>query len=447
MVNLVVRHGTSPLHTTTTRTSIPAVSIGSRERVVQVPSPVIRVPVHVKRPVSPLTTTESLFEPQARSQSPDERASGNSRLSADDLVCDYDRNVTTLYELLESSQWEQARLRCRTHPDEVQTWIVRRDATSTRWKLLPLHAAVIFQAPAPVIESLLQEYPVAAGKRDDQGMLPLHLAFRHKQEESMLELLLVNFPQAVMMRDRRDRLPVDHAGDTHFSAYLLQKYAEAYFHCQIQELQLEAMQSSYEDRIAVMRGEHEEELRSMRQKMEQDQHVIRTQHQQEMDELRDLLSRQVATARNDEQIQDMQQALAQLNEDNQMLRDVILQQKAYHDDLQEQMQQILQDQTTLQTCCEQQQRELEEAQQLRKQLLRSLDQKDDAIKSSREIYQLSETIRLRTEQLLNRDTPLPPPERPINIPFPYENEQVQQWAETNDDDLEDEISAITDDHY
>ena len=130
-----------------------------------------------------------------------------------------------------------------------------------------------------------------------------------------------------------------------------------------------------------------------------------------------------------------------------MLRDVIHQQKAYHDELQEQMQQILQDQTTLQTCCEQQQRELEEAQQLRKQLLRSLEQKDDAIKSSREIYQLSETIRLRTEQLLNRDTPLLPPERPINIPFPYENEQVQQWAETNDDDLEDEISAITDDHY
>lgn len=447
MVNLVVRHGSSPLHTTTTttaRTGGPVVSSGGRDRMV--PSPVIRVPSYPKRPVSPLTTTESLFD-QTRSQSPDERVSGNSRLSAEDLICDYDQNVTTLYELLESSQWDQARLRCRTHPQETQTWIVRRDATCTRWKLLPLHAAVIFQAPAAVIESLLQEYPIAAGKRDDQGMLPLHLAFRHKQEESMLELLLIQFPQAVVMKDRRDRLPLDHAGDTHFSAYLLQKYADAYCKCQNQESDFEMMQAAYEDRMAIMRGEHEEEMRSLRLKMEQDQHVIRTQHDQEMDELRDLLSRQVASARNEQEIHELRQSLSQANADNQMLRDVVQEQKAYYDDLQDQMQQILQDQKKLHAYCEQQQQELEEAQQLRKQLLRSLDQKDDAIRSSREICQLSETIRLRTEQLLSQNTPLPPPELPAVTQLGYDHEEVEPWGDPNDGDIGDDISAITDDHY
>ena len=143
--------------------------------------------------------------------------------------CDYDNNATTLYELLESSAWEKARIRCRTHPEEVRTWIVRRDKSSqVRWKLLPLHAAIIFQSPSIVISSILERYPVAATRQDDQGMLPLHLAFRHKQEdEDLLELLLLENPRAVHQKDRRDRTPLEHGRECRYSAKLVRLYAEA----------------------------------------------------------------------------------------------------------------------------------------------------------------------------------------------------------------------------
>jgi hypothetical protein len=146
-----------------------------------------------------------------------------------ETVCDYDTSATVLYELLESSTWERARARCRSHPDEVRTWIVRKDKSlAVRWKLLPLHAAIIFQSPNFLVSALLEQYPAACARKDDQGMLPLHLAFRHKQEdEDLLELLLVKYPKAVMIKDRRDRVPLEHGRESKFSAKLMRLYADA----------------------------------------------------------------------------------------------------------------------------------------------------------------------------------------------------------------------------
>lgn len=143
--------------------------------------------------------------------------------------CDYDSGATVLYELLESSSWEKARSRCRSHPEEVRTWIVRKDRSlQVRWKLLPLHAAIIFQAPNFIVSALLEKFPAAASRKDDQGMLPLHLAFRHKQDdEDLLEILLAQYPMAVMIKDRRDRVPLEHGRDSKFSAKLMRLFADA----------------------------------------------------------------------------------------------------------------------------------------------------------------------------------------------------------------------------
>jgi hypothetical protein len=159
----------------------------------------------------------------------DERRDDLTSHGEGETVCDYDTNATVLYELLESSSWERARARCRSHPEEVRTWIIRKDKSlSVRWKLLPLHAAIIFQSPNFLVSALLEQYPAAASRNDDQGMLPLHLAFRHKQEdEDLLELLLVKFPKAVMIKDRRDRVPLEHGRESKFSAKLMRLYADA----------------------------------------------------------------------------------------------------------------------------------------------------------------------------------------------------------------------------
>mmetsp|Transcript_6131 Transcript_6131/g.15325 ORF Transcript_6131/g.15325 Transcript_6131/m.15325 type:complete len:286 (+) Transcript_6131:833-1690(+) len=56
-------------------------------------------------------------------------ASGSADISTTtptELVCDYDQSVTALYEMLESSRWDDALRRCQTHPVECHTWIVRR---------------------------------------------------------------------------------------------------------------------------------------------------------------------------------------------------------------------------------------------------------------------------------------------------------------------------------
>jgi len=386
--------------------------------------------------VSPLTTSESMFGTvvnPARSNLSDgssHRRRGSPLLElreessvGGELICDYDDNVTPLYEMLESSQWDKARLRCRTHPEEVQTWIVRRDASSKiRWKLLPLHAAVIFQAPSPVLECLIKEYPIAAGQRDDQGMLPLHLAFRHKQDEEMLLMLLDQYPQGLSVKDRRERLPIDHGKETDFSSHLLQRYAEVFAKC-VQakdplledtttafEMKMNDVKTVYEERINALAQEHEQALRDMKLKVEQDQHVMRSQHDQEMDELRDLLSREVASGQKasklERDVHDLRNSLIEAKQETEALRTVLHDQKSYQEELKDQVRKVLADQKTLTTFCTQQQEQLEEAQQFREQLLRSLLQKEDgkAVQACREICQLSEAVQLRAEQLLNQNS-------------------------------------------
>ena len=491
MVNLVVRHS-SHLQSTMPRQKSLAVttrhaSPNPRDRIV--PSP-IRVPRQESRPVSPLTTTESLFGNMQNMNRPGYSHSHSSDPSSNrrralasiegnhsngDLVCDYDKSVTPLYETLESSQWDKARLRCRTNPEEVQTWIVRRDASSNiRWKLLPLHAAVIFQAPKIVIECMLKEFPMAAGKRDDQGMLPLHLGFRHKQEEPLLKLLMEQYPSAVKVKDRRDRLPIEHGKDSQFSASFLNFYAEVYAKCYASQATGETnvsadLKSVYEERMDALARRHEQEIREMKLKVEQDQHGIRTQHNQEIDEMRDLLSREVASSQRvselELEVQDLQSSLAQANQETQVLHAASNSQKDYQKELKSQLQKVLNDQKTLHTFCSQQQEELEQTQQLREQLLRTLLQKEDGevFRASREMCQLSDNILLRTEQIMNQTSKSPEKPRDNHKAVAenrlgeidehrlkgfQEQETPVGWeGGEHENDHGDDISAITEDNF
>ena len=192
-------------------------------------------PSNVSRHSTPVAQRQSPGRPRlsvsvsSKMSVKDERRDDLTSHDEGETVCDYDTNATVLYELLESSTWERARARCKSHPEDVRTWIIRKDKSlSVRWKLLPLHAAIIFQSPNFLVSALLDQYPAAVSKKDDQGMLPLHLAFRHKQEdEDLLELLLVKFPKAVMIKDRRDRVPLEHGRESKFSAKVMRLYADA----------------------------------------------------------------------------------------------------------------------------------------------------------------------------------------------------------------------------
>lgn len=155
----------------------------------------------------------------------------NSRLSATAAVseCDYDTNPTVLYQAIEAKQWDYAislfglkthnnnnshdeddtENDCPNEEDASSTWVVRKEFNGKlRWRLLPLHAAVIFGAPLKLIELLLADYPLAAQCKDDRGMLPLHLAFRNRANWEIIDELLATYPLAVFVSDRKGRTPL-----------------------------------------------------------------------------------------------------------------------------------------------------------------------------------------------------------------------------------------------
>ncbi len=125
------------------------------------------------------------------------------------LECDYDVDPTKLYLTLQQRNWDDTLERCKDHEKEARTWVSRKETNGKlRWRLLPLHAAVIFKAPDNVIEALLAAYPRGAESKDDQGMLPLHLSFRNGSNESVVKLLLAAFPKSIEVADRKGRIPL-----------------------------------------------------------------------------------------------------------------------------------------------------------------------------------------------------------------------------------------------
>jgi len=134
-----------------------------------------------------------------------------SSVVASKVECDYDKNPTVLYEAIEAKQWEYAiNLFAKDDVgDQASTWVVRKETNGKlRWRILPLHAAVIFGSPVKLVECLLEEYPEAARCKDDQGMLPLHLCFRNESTWDIADELLTSYPQAIFVSDRKGRTPL-----------------------------------------------------------------------------------------------------------------------------------------------------------------------------------------------------------------------------------------------
>jgi len=159
--------------------------------------------------------------------------------------CNYDINPTLLFLVLESHDWKEsislldgkglenkneawnlgklfapanrreqekdALMKKRKVELRAQsrTWIIRREKNGVlRWRMLPLHAALAFNAPFEVVLRLYHLYPGAVRCRNDQGMLPLHHCFKYGNEDKILELLLDVFPEALTVLDDKGRLPL-----------------------------------------------------------------------------------------------------------------------------------------------------------------------------------------------------------------------------------------------
>jgi hypothetical protein len=154
-------------------------------------------------------------EPQVCGTKPDEISDKEERKSEDKdgdedpFERDFDKDPTLLYTLIHKKEWHEAIEYVRGNPEEARVWVSRTEKDGRlRWRLLPIHAAIVFKAPEPVVETLLAAYPKGAQSKDDQGMLPLHLAFRNGSSEGVVNLLLVAYPQSIDVMDRKGRIPL-----------------------------------------------------------------------------------------------------------------------------------------------------------------------------------------------------------------------------------------------
>lgn len=396
--------------------------------------------------------------------------------SSDELICDYDTSVSSLYSLLEASKWEMAITRCRTHPNEVRTWVVRhdKDTKEVRWTLLPIHAAVIFQSPTSVVEALMEKYPGGVSRVDDQGMLPLHLAFRHKQsDEDLMHLLLVQHPKGVNVGDNRGRTPLELGREALFSAKLMRIYARTCVAVSSQSLlgetsrsglsaakeyeksllavkadfasQILRLNSVYEDRVAIVQTKHQTQLHEVQEEARVEKQNLVEVHHEEMQGLHDV----VVASSQDYQSADQHQKLAleieQLQSEVDRYRtqsERLSKTKAtnfYGKDVKEKIVVIAQDQLNLQNLVERQQEELEAAQSMRVQLLRTLlqQEEDDApnfTNSVNQIQHLMKATQLRIDKVAKKVTG--------DGEFAHNGDKYEEYAQVNEIQ-DDDISAIT----
>jgi hypothetical protein len=155
-----------------------------------------------------------------------------SQSNNDDVerICDYNKDVTPLYRAIENRQWasvnnflktgywKQSFFKDSVSPEiQVRTWMVRYDEVNgesqVTWKQLPMHAAIIYGAPAIIIQKILKMHPPALQSSDKRGNLPIHLAFRHGSNDAVLALLLQIYPEGMNCREANGLLPTECATD------------------------------------------------------------------------------------------------------------------------------------------------------------------------------------------------------------------------------------------
>jgi hypothetical protein len=211
-----------------------------------------------------LSSIEDVFAPTADD---DEKSTDSTVDEA--LECDYDRDCTALYVQIEKKNfsgvekflkdgfWPGAFFADTLHPsDQAMTWVTRfEDADETKnvkWSQLPLHLAIVVDAPAKVVVSLVELYPQGVRCTDDQHMLPLHLAMRHGSPDDIVEYLLRQFPEAVNAKGKNDRTPLECArrsstqspNNHSLRAQIIQVFVEKY-----RDRAIKNVQAQYEDEI------------------------------------------------------------------------------------------------------------------------------------------------------------------------------------------------------
>ena len=92
----------------------------------------------------------------------------------------------------------------------AQTWVSMYETDGTLvWRRLPLHEALRRGAPADLVYTLLELYPLAAEAEDTEGNLPLHLAMQYNAASDVVRIILQEYPQVMEIPNERGQLPLE----------------------------------------------------------------------------------------------------------------------------------------------------------------------------------------------------------------------------------------------
>jgi hypothetical protein len=232
---------------------------------------------------SKVLKVEAKKEDDATATTSDEETAKSATNVEEEEERDFDKNPTVLYALVQKKIWAEAVDRARSHPEEASIWVSRREKDGKlRWRLLPLHAAIVFKASEDVIESLLSAHPQAAETKDDQGMLPLHLAFRNGASEAVVNLLLMAYPNSVDVPDRKGRVPLtlaQAAAEPHRNIFInaLEKGSSYYALAAIEAARVKAIKEQeaiMNAKLSQVRAVHECEVEELKTEEEKKRQVL-----------------------------------------------------------------------------------------------------------------------------------------------------------------------------
>jgi len=149
--------------------------------------------------------------------------------SSTPLECRYEFNCTQLYKRIEHQDWYDVANFLDTgcwdqvfFPEgdspakQARTWVTRmeepkssryrkfRTVPKIMWSQLPLHLAILLNAPFGIIRRLVYLYPASVRCTNDQTMLPIHIALQCDAPDAVLDFLFEAFPEGIKVRGKRN---------------------------------------------------------------------------------------------------------------------------------------------------------------------------------------------------------------------------------------------------
>jgi hypothetical protein len=132
-----------------------------------------------------------------------------------ELECDFEKNPTAIYLLIQQQDWDGVEYQAPNFPEEVRTFVYRRNPDGVlKWRLLPIHCAILHDAPFSALDALMKAYRASAQAQDDHGMLPIHLAIKKHMSPEVINLLLAAYPKCIDIANYNGLTPYEMADNS-----------------------------------------------------------------------------------------------------------------------------------------------------------------------------------------------------------------------------------------